>query len=169
MSPLKITAFKYIVLLIFVSLAVDLMAQSPANTYEGVQAKYHTLLQTALQDAGSNVTPLQHALNEMSPEMKDGMAFLIAYMPKHDLKDIDSELLIKNVKLAYQARNDFAWARQLPDSIFLNEVLPYAVIDEDREDWRSDFYQRFSKKVAGLEDAREAVSLIIGKSGMNYW
>jgi len=33
----------------------------------------------------------------------------------------------------------------LPDSVFLNEVLPYANISEDRDRWRPDFYERFSK------------------------
>ncbi|MFR7810668.1 MAG: hypothetical protein ACLU4N_16125 [Butyricimonas faecihominis] len=34
------------------------------------------------------------------------------------------------MKLAYEARNRFAWAKSVPDSIFLNDVLPYASLNE---------------------------------------
>ena len=36
-----------------------------------------------------------------------------------DLKTMKGDDLLSNVKLAYEARNRFAWAKSVPDSVFL--------------------------------------------------
>ncbi len=64
------------------------------------------------------------------------MAFLIAHMPRGDRDTMRLDLLRENVEYAYRARRDYPWTRALPDSVFLNEVLPYAAVDEVRDSWR---------------------------------
>jgi len=44
----------------------------------------------------------------------------------------------------------FARTRALPDSVFLNDVLPYAVVDEVRDSWRPDFYARSARRAAAF-------------------
>ena len=46
------------------------------------------------------------------------------------------------------------------DSVFLNDVLPYAVVDEVRDSWRPDFYARFARRAAGAADVRAAIDSI---------
>ena len=43
--------------------------------------------------------------------------------------------------LAYKARKEAAWGRQIPEDVFLNDVLPYANVDESRDPWRKELYE----------------------------
>ena len=91
------------------------------NKYSGVPEKYHALLNQALEKAGENRAELEKALAEAPAEQKEGMAFLIAYMPDRDLKELNAEFLLENTAYAYQARNQYPWAKALPDRV---EWLP---------------------------------------------
>jgi hypothetical protein len=88
------------------------------------------------------------------------MAFLIVNMPRGDRDSMRLDLLRQNVEWAYRARAEFEWTRALPDSIFLNEVLPYAAVDEVRDSWRPDFYERFARYVAECPDMRAAIDSV---------
>ncbi|MDR2890443.1 MAG: transglutaminase domain-containing protein [Alistipes sp.] len=93
-------------------------------------------------------------------ERREAMDYLEAYMPAGDRDTLPAELVANNVDYALRARREFSWAVALPDSIFLNEVLPYAVVDEPREDWRPGFYDIFAPKVRDAKDIREAIDLV---------
>jgi hypothetical protein len=93
-------------------------------------------------------------------------------MPQRDVKSLKADFLLENVKLAYQARAEMPWGKDIPEEIFLNDVLPYAVLDETRDNWRADFYQRF-KKIAGdatnAAQALERINIAIAKEvGVEY-
>ena len=130
------------------------------SKYPGVPESYHVLLDSAFVKAGENVTEIQKALNEAPKEQKEGMAFIISYMPKRDLTSLSAAFLLENSEYAYKAREKYAWCAALPDSIFFNEVLPYANISETRDPWRKDFYERFSKYVDDKENIIDAIFAI---------
>lgn len=140
--------------IIFILIGLLTLSCSP---YPGVPTQYHALLDKALENAGENRPELEKALKETPAKQKEGTAFLIAYMPVSDLVSMQSTFLLKNVELAYTARERFSWAQNIPDSVFLNDVLPYASMDETREEWREDFYNRFSLYVDDCENLREAI------------
>lgn len=128
--------------------------------YAGIPEKYHILLDAALTKAGENRVELEKALSDAPVEQKEGMAFLIAYMPDRDLKELKADFLLENTAYAYQARNQYAWAKEIPDSIFLNDVLPYVSLNEKRENWRKEFYDRFSKYVVNCQTIQEAIEAV---------
>lgn len=128
--------------------------------YAGVPEKYHALLDEAMGKAGANAAELEKALAEVPEGQKEGMAFLIAYMPERDLQGLKADFLLENAAYAYKAREQYPWAKALPDSIFLNEVLPYVSLNEKREAWRKEFYERFSKYVAGCTTIFEAIEAV---------
>ena len=117
-------------------------------------------LTRVLKIAGENRAEIEKALKNVPVEQKKGMDFLVKYMPESDLKTLKGDFLIKNVAIAYRAREDFVWARNLPEEIFFNDVLPYAVLDETRDDWRQDFYDRFSKYVKDAVTMEEAIKAV---------
>lgn len=125
--------------------------------YPGVPEKYHVSLDSAFLKAGVNQVELAKALHDATPEMKEGVAFLISYMPERDLKSMEGDALLSNVKLAYEARDRFEWAKAVPDSIFLNDVLPYVSLNEERDSWRADFYARFAPYVERCNTLEEAI------------
>ncbi len=130
------------------------------NPYSGVPEKYHTLIEQALSKAGENRTELEKALLEAPKKEKEGMAFLIAYMPDRDLQELSAAFLLENTEYAYKAREKYSWAQALPDSIFLNEVLPYVSLNETRENWRKDFYERFGQYVDTCHNLQEAIEAV---------
>jgi hypothetical protein len=130
------------------------------SKYPGVPEFYHTLLDSALVKAGENAVELQTALAEVHKEQKEGMAFIISHMPQRDLSTLTAAFLLENSEYAYKAREKYSWCAALPDSIFFNEVLPYAIISENRDPWRKDFFERFSKYADGKENMVDAIFAI---------
>lgn len=130
------------------------------SRYPGVPENYHDLLDQAFEKAGDNAPQLQQALEATPKKEKEGMAFIISYMPQRDLSTLTADFLLENHTYAYKAREEFAWCRELPDSIFLNEVLPYANTSEDRDPWRKEFYERFAPMVRECETMVDAIFTI---------
>ena len=118
------------------------------------------LVDAALKRAGDNATELRKAIDKAPGEQKDGVRFLIAYMPDRDLTSLSAEFLLNNVRGAYQAWNKALWKKSISKEMFLNEVLPYASINERRDDWRQDFHKRFGPMVAKAKTPSEAAIII---------
>lgn len=146
---------KHLLLILF----LGLIACSDGR-YNNIPEKYHNLLDKALATAGDNAIELQTALEKVPVEQKEGMAFLISYMPERDLKELTADFLLENSAYAYKAKEQFSWAKQIPDSIFFNEVLPYVSLNEKRENWRKEFFDRFSKYVVNCSDIFEAIDSV---------
>lgn len=123
-------------------------------------AGYKEALDKALIRAGENKGELVKALEKVPAEQSKGMQFLIAYMPESDCKTVKADLLLNNVAGAYKARELFPWAKDVPEDIFFNDVLPYASLSERRDDWREDFLNRFSKHVKDAKTQEEAIEAI---------
>ena len=131
------------------------------NPYKGISAGLAETAKANITLADSaNVPQLEKALVDAPAAQKDGMAFLISYMPVGDRDTLDAQFLLSNVDYAYKARENFAWAKALPDSIFYNDVLPYASLNEEREDWRSKFWDLFYPLVKDAPDVWAAVDTI---------
>jgi hypothetical protein len=97
----------------------------------------------ALKEAGDNSGELIKAINSVSPEQREGAAFLLANMPPRDLRGLSSSFLVENIRLAYQVLNEVPWGQRITKDIFLNYVLPYVNVNERRDNWRADFHGRF--------------------------
>ncbi len=125
---------------------------------------YSSLAAKAITRAGANKAELAKALKLVPPAQKRALEFLIAYMPEKDLTSLRASFLLENVALAYRARETFPWAKKVPEEIFFNDILPYAALNERRDNWRKDFYNRFSKHVKDattMEQAIKAVNAVI--------
>ena len=125
----------------------------------GIPAYYEPLLDDALTRS-ARPEALKTLLAETPRAEREALAYLIAYMPQGDLDTMNLSLLRENVACACRARQTFSWSKNLPDSIFLNEVLPYAAVDEVRDSWRPDFLARFTPYVVNLDDMVAAIDTI---------
>ncbi|MFO0848353.1 MAG: transglutaminase-like domain-containing protein [Gemmataceae bacterium] len=115
-----------------------------------------TEAQAALAKAGANRPQLERALADVPAAQRAGMAFLVANMPDRDLTALSADFLLTNVRLAYQARADAPWGADIPEDVFLNAVLPYANLDERRDDWRAEFVELCRPIVRGCKAPTEA-------------
>lgn len=125
----------------------------------GIPAEYEPLLDAALADA-PRADSLRALLRGTPRDERAAMAWLIAWMPRGDRDTMSLDLLRENVRYACLAREEFPWAKTLPDSVFLNEVLPYAVVDEVRDAWRRDLYERLAPRVAGCRELAAALDTV---------
>ena len=86
--------------------------------------------------------------------------FLVEHMPPSDKETLTAEFLTENIDLALKARAKFTWAKDVPEEIFLNDVLPYAVFDEPRDPWRADFLAKSALLVKDAKTASEAAQIL---------
>ena len=103
---------------------------------------------------------LKEAIEKVPPEQRSAMEWLISHMPESDLQNLSSEYLSDNSKYAFKAKKNFSWAKNVPDEIFLNYVLPYASLNERRDGWRKDFFYKFSPLVKDASSAYEAAAIL---------
>lgn len=122
--------------------------------------KYEALLHTALEKSGDRKDSLQYFLNTVPKKHYEAASFLIAYMPERDLKSLSIPYIKDQIDGAYKVKKEFSWCAKLPDSIFFNEVLPYYCFDENRDNWRNDFYLKFSPLVKDSKNVREAIKAV---------
>lgn len=117
-------------------------------------------LEEALSRAGENRPQLEAALEGVEESERGGMEFLIRYMPEGDLKSLSADFLLEHVSYAYKAWEAAPWRDAIPEEYFFNNVLPYANINERRDSWRKDFYERFSPLVAEAKTPSEATAIL---------
>ncbi len=118
------------------------------------------LIDSAMKRAGDNAAQLRKAIENAPDDQKEAVRFLIANMPDRDLKSLSAQFLLTNVRFAYRAWSEAPWKDRIPKEIFLNDVLPYASINERRDDWREDFYNRFMPLVAGADSPSKAAAIL---------
>ncbi len=130
------------------------------DTIDLVPTDYRHRLVQQLSIAEDNQQTFLKAINVAPPEQRAALAYLLVNMPENDLKNLSGDYLLKDVGLAYKARNASDWAKAIPQEIFFADVLPYANVDETREDWRGDFYDRCMPLVKNAKSAADAEQIL---------
>jgi hypothetical protein len=117
-------------------------------------------VETALSQAGTNRANLEPMLLATPPAQREGMRFLLENMPEPDLGRIDAGLVATNTALAYEAMSSAPWAAQIPADVFLNDILPYACVNETRDLWRPRLRELSLPLVEGCKTPGEAARRI---------
>jgi len=86
--------------------------------------------------------------------------FLVDNMPASDRAAFDTEFLLENLSLAFDARKKFPWATNVAERMFFNDVLPYASLDEPRDPWRAQFFTLGSEICRDCKTATEAAQAL---------
>ncbi len=130
----------------------------------GRPAVAESALDEQLAAAGTNAGEirafLQAAESAHGALGKRAAVFLVEGMPPRDLKALSKDFLLENLALAVQARQESSWAREIPEAVFFNDVLPYASLDETREAWRKDFHAQCAALVKTSKTTTEAAQAI---------
>jgi hypothetical protein len=117
-------------------------------------------VEQALGRAADNRPEIVKALTAVPQEQRKGMAFLVANMPESDLRALGADFLLENVALGYKARQQVAWGKQVPEEVFLNDVLPYANVDEARHPWRKELHELCLPLVKDCKSPGEAAQVL---------
>ena len=153
MRPLKIFLFAVIAAVLLVSCATrvstDQHAQQ-ASPWWSAQA------QQTVESAGTNRAELVQALEHVPQAQRTAMQFLIENMPARDAATLRADYLLTNVALAQEAMATAPWRADLPEDIYLNDVLPYACLNEQRDSWRAKLREISAPLVADCKTPGEA-------------
>lgn len=90
-------------------------------------------VEKALAQAGANRAELTAALKQVPVAQRAGMQFLIENMPARDLVRLPAKFLLSHVALVYDGYDTAPWKGNIPQDVFLNDVLPYACLNEKRD------------------------------------
>jgi len=98
----------------------------------------------------------------LSPEEKQAMEFIYAYMPLSDLADYQSDFFLKNVQYSLKARQEMPWGKSIPEKEFLHFVLPLRVNNENLDNFREVMYDEITQRIKGLSMKDAALEI-------NHW
>jgi hypothetical protein len=99
------------------------------------------VVESALTQAGTNRTELVQALEKAPENHREGLQFLLTNMPPRDLRSLSAGFLLENLALACRAMQEAPWAKAISPGLFLNEILPYASMNEQRDNWRQQLHE----------------------------
>lgn len=141
--------------------AVFMLCLACNNPYKNISAELSGKIESRLPDVSSDrAEEIKKSIESAPEDQQEALAYLYAYMPKADFDTLSTALIAENVAYAYKAREIYPWAKEVPEEVFFNDVLPYAVMDETREDWRSSFFDMLSPVLANTTDMFAAVDTI---------
>jgi hypothetical protein len=86
--------------------------------------------------AGTGRKALEAYVATLTGERHDAGAFLLEHLPPPDEDSLPVALFQENLEQAFVARETHPWTKALQQPLFLNDVLPYAIVDETRDSWR---------------------------------
>lgn len=130
------------------------------GTWQLSADEYDASVAAALEKSAGNRPQIEAALSQVAEDQSQGMRFLVANMPARDLTSLTAEYLLKNCDLAYREWLASPWHDQVPTEIFLNNILPYASINERRDAWREDFIDRFKPLVQDAKSPGQAAAIL---------
>ncbi len=113
-------------------------------------------VQAALDLSSTNRTGWVGALQSAPENRREALSFLLANMPRRDLRRLAPEFLLQNVELSFQAWESAPWRPQVSKELFLDDILPYANTTETREAWRPEMMAMCAPLVAGCRSPGEA-------------
>jgi transglutaminase-like putative cysteine protease len=117
-------------------------------------------IEPALVSSGDNRAELTKALVDVPVPQREGMSFLIENMPRVDLESLSAAYLLDHVAQGYEAMAGAPWARDVPREIFLNDVLPYASLNEARDGGRRRLRELSAPLVKECRTPGEAAQLL---------
>ena len=99
---------------------------------------------------------------EMTPQEREALTFLYAYMPIGDITDYDGKLYLDNIRSSFQAKQEMPWGDSIPEDIFRHFVLPIRVNNENLDESRMVFFDELKDRVKGM-------SLYDAVLEVNHW
>ena len=98
----------------------------------------------------------------LTADEQEALKFLYAYMPLADVTDYPTSFFADNVRMAFKAREEMPWGKNVPELLFRHFVVPIRVNNEALDNARSVFY-------AELKDRIKGMSMMDAIIEVNHW
>lgn len=95
-------------------------------------------------------------MKSVPADMRASAEFLLAHLPDSDREAMTDAWFLAELTAAHQVRHASPTGMDVPEEIWLNNVLPHRFIDETPMPWRVDMWERFvepTHRAASVEDA----------------
>jgi transglutaminase-like putative cysteine protease len=125
--------------------------------------QYKEKLEKKLPLAGENRGEIEKFLLGVKEDHRPAAEFLIAHMSGEDLAAIDAAALDENIEYAFKARAELAYAKDMPDEMFLHYALPHRATQEPLTKWRKILFEKVVPRVKDCKTLEEAAI------ELNYW
>jgi hypothetical protein len=125
-------------------------------------------LDKSLARAPERTPEWQSLLKQTPAEQKKSVEFILTHMPLGDLKGLDPKVVANHVSLAHRTRTDAAFAKVIPEAIFLDAVVPYCSVTETRQSKRQEFHDRYFGLVKNLKTPGAAALAINARLFADY-
>src|ERR1700685_24460 len=145
----------------FTFLALLALLKAPPTEAHAPRPWWDAQVAASLARAPGKRADWEKALAATVPEQRDGMAYLVAWLPLPDLASLPPEALLKNVALAYKARDLVPWGGKIPRDVFFDAVLPHCSLTEPHDSMRAEFLDKYLALVKGCKTPGAAACRII--------
>lgn len=92
-------------------------------------------------------------------KLKDSIGMISQKTVIKDKEVLKSELLIKNIEMAFKSWKENPWSKSYDFKTFCEYILPYRSLTEPMQDWRSEYQSNFEKLSTGMADPNDPVEL----------
>lgn len=165
LKDIRILSMKKILFSLLISFSLSSFVNTHAQLIKNQNRikDIERMLQKQQQLTQNGQTPIWSFLNSsFSPDEKQALEFMYAYMPLSDLADYSPSFMDMNVKYALKARSEMVWGKQIPEEVFLHFVLPLRVNNENLDSFRSVMYDELKTRIKGLSMQDAALEV-------NHW
>jgi len=129
-------------------------------------------LEAAFERAGERAELWRAAIAATSGPQRADLEFLVAHMPAGDLAGLDPAFVANDAARARAHLAAAPWRESVTEELFREAVLPYASLDEAREDWREVLRGHALPLVAEARTCGEAAlalnARLFGALGVRY-
>jgi hypothetical protein len=135
----------------------------PTAAVVGTEDDEESALDAALDRAGDRAETWRAALaaaDDFDTDLRADLGFLVTHMPTRDLLELDPKWVVRDATLAREAWSRAPWHEQVPLEMYRDAILPYANVDEPREDWRPELRARFLPLVEECTTPGEAAQVL---------
>ncbi|WP_278681049.1 transglutaminase-like domain-containing protein [Leyella stercorea] len=87
---------------------------------------------------------------KLTADEQEALKFLYAYMPLADVTDYPTSFFADNVRMAFKAREEMPWGKNVPELLFRHFVVPIRVNNEALDNARSVFYKELKDRIKGM-------------------
>ena len=87
---------------------------------------------------------------KLTADEEEALKFLYAYMPLADVTDYPTSFFADNVRMAFKAREEMPWGKNVPELLFRHFVVPIRVNNEALDNARSVFYNELKDRIKGM-------------------
>ena len=119
-----------------------------------------TNLARALDLAGNNRAQIELAVKNAPADQQAAMTWQITHMPRRDLKTLSAQFLLDNCDEAFRAWRSAPWHDAVSQEMFFDCILPYACINETRDEWRKSLRDLCLPLIANAKTPAQAAAIL---------